>query len=270
MIEHTESAILEVPPSFTTRVEATKAAADNGYRLIREINEGWQQFASTTAPGNIFIAHTMTEPRWWLLSLQHQGVAREFGPSVWSGPATATFAFPTLTALHEAIGRTYRLSVSLPQLPLEAFREQTSALPRQTEAERVVIMRVGQNIFRDALMEYWNGTCPLTGITDPTLLRASHIVPWAECENDSLRLDVYNGLLLSSLWDAAFDSGLISFTEHGVPLVSSALSVCAAAALKLSEGPILRGLATPHEQNLSRHRAKYLPPGNQVLQTRRL
>jgi hypothetical protein len=31
-------------------------------------------------------------------------------------------------------------------------------------------------------------------------------VPWAECD-DAQRLDVHNGLLLSALWDAAFDTG---------------------------------------------------------------
>ena len=30
---------------------------------------------------------------------------------------------------------------------------------------------------------------------------------------DALRLDVHNGLLLSALWDAAFDAGLISFAD---------------------------------------------------------
>ena len=51
---------------------------------------------------------------------------------------------------------------------------------RTTEAERLVVQRIGQNIFRAALMDYWGGRCPITGITDPELLRASHIVPWAE------------------------------------------------------------------------------------------
>jgi hypothetical protein len=27
-------------------------------------------------------------------------------------------------------------------------------------------------------MDYWGACCPLTGITEPGLLRASHIVPW--------------------------------------------------------------------------------------------
>jgi HNH endonuclease len=252
--EHTADIGLEMPPNFTTRVEATKAAADNGYRLIRESPGAWLRFASTTAPDDIFIAHSLSGP--WLLSIQHEGVAREFGLSHHQGPAVCTLAFPSLRDLHHAINRTYRLSVSLPQLPLKSFEEQTSALPRETEAERTVIARVGQDIFRHALMEYWDGTCPLTGITDPALLRASHIVPWAECEDDSLRLNVYNGLLLSSLWDAAFDSGLINFNPEGVPMVSPRLSDKAAAALRLDAAPILHGLTPQHELLLKRHRQR--------------
>ena len=46
------------------------------------------------------------------------------------------------------------------------FRAETAALPRTTEAERLVIQRIRQNVFRDALMDYWGGRCSLTGITD--------------------------------------------------------------------------------------------------------
>jgi putative restriction endonuclease len=35
------------------------------------------------------------------------------------------------------------------------------------------------------------------------LLRASHIRPWAECDDDEQRLDVFNGLLLISALNAA-------------------------------------------------------------------
>jgi predicted restriction endonuclease len=72
-------------------------------------------------------------------------------------------------------------------------------------------------------MDYWGGRCALTGITEPVLLRASHIVPWADC-NDEQRLDVHNGLLLSAFWDAAFDKGLVSFDDNGRPLPSPKLS----------------------------------------------
>jgi predicted restriction endonuclease len=37
-------------------------------------------------------------------------------------------------------------------------------------------------------------------------------------------LDVYNGLLLSVLWDAAFDRGLVTFDDDGRPVFSANLS----------------------------------------------
>src|ERR1019366_8583612 len=120
--------------------------------------------------------------------------------------------------LYGTLERVYKLGVSLPDVPLKAFEKATAELPRTTEAERLTVERIGQNLFRQALIEYWSGRCPLTGITDPALLRASHIVPWAECETDALRLDVHNGFLLSSLWDAVFDAGLVSFTGDGKPI----------------------------------------------------
>ena len=101
------------------------------------------------------------------------------------------------------------------------FEAQTRNLPRATEAERLVIQRVGQDVFRDALMTYWNGRCAVTGVAQPRLLRASHIKPWAMCETDGERLDVYNGLLLAAHLDAAFDAGLISFSDKGAILFSS-------------------------------------------------
>lgn len=55
----------------------------------------------------------------------------------------------------------------------------------------------------------------LTGISDTALLRASHIIPWKDCASDRERLDVHNGLLLSALWDAAFDRGLVTFGDDG-------------------------------------------------------
>lgn len=246
---------IEDPPVFSTQTEATKVAADNGYRLLRGIAGGWLRFGSTTAPFDIFIAYRFTGD--WLLSIEHPGVARELPDSGLRGPGANTIVARTLYELHQALDRTYRLSVSLPTVPLVAFEHETADLPRDTEAERLVVMRVGQDIFRKALMDYWNGTCPLTGITDPALLRASHIVPWSECETDSLRLDVFNGILLSSLWDAAFDGGMITFSCAGVPIVSTALSGYAFRALRLDESPILKGITPAHELMLMRHRAKH-------------
>jgi predicted restriction endonuclease len=163
----------------------------------------------------------------------------------------------SLQELYQTLERVYKLGVSLPDAPLESFKKATAHLPRITEAERMTVQRVGQSLFRDALLEYWNGRCPLTGITDNALLRASHIVPWAECGTDELRLDVHNGLLLSALWDAAFDCGLISFADDGTVLRSPKLTSEAAAALNFDSAVPLDPLTHLHRQNLAHHRTKY-------------
>ena len=248
----------EDPPGFVVRTESQKAAWDNGFRLERRIESGWLHYASTTARGEIWLAGV--SPRGpWLLSIDHPGVAAELAglpASPVPGPGLATFEFDTLTALHDALGRVYRLGVSLPDAPFVRFRAQTSHLPQTTEAERLTVQRIGQDIFRDALMDYWGGSCPITGITDPALLRASHIVPWAECD-DAQRLDVHNGLLLSALWDAAFDTGLVSFANDGTVLANPELSAAVRTALDLDGTPQLPGLRDAHRANLAAHRARH-------------
>jgi hypothetical protein len=249
----------EDPPGFVVRTEAQKAAWDNGFRLERGVESGgWLRYGSTTARGEIWIAGV--PPRGpWLLSIDHPGVAAELGTlqsSPLPGPGLATFEFDTLTALHAALDRVYKLGVSLPDAPLARFRAQTAGLPQTTEVERLVVQRIGQDIFRAALMDYWGARCPITGITDPGLLRASHIVPWAECD-DAQRLDVHNGLLLSALWDAAFDTGLVSFADDGIVLARPELSAPARTALDLERAPRLPNLRYAHRANLHAHRVRH-------------
>lgn len=98
-------------------------------------------------------------------------------------------------------------------------------MPKATEAERLVVKRVGQHIFLERLIDYWRCCCPLTGIVDKPLLRASHIKPWRDCENDAERLDVHNGLLLSALLDAVFDSGLVTFGDDGSSVFRKTLAI---------------------------------------------
>ena len=243
---------------FVVHTEAQKAAWDNGFRLDRGVEGSWLHYTSTTAPGSVWVAGASQRGP-WLLSIDHPGVVAEVGAAAAStvpGPGTATFIYETLTQLHAALDRVYKLAVSLPDAPLLRFRAETAALPRTTGAERLVIQRIGQNFFRDALMDYWGGHCPLTGITEPALLRASHIVPWSDC-NDEQRLDVHNGLLLSALWDAAFDQGLVSFADDGTPRASPALSVTARPALAIDTAPALCGLRDAHRANLAAHRARH-------------
>jgi hypothetical protein len=113
----------------------------------------------------------------WYLGLDHPGVIAELGlPALdLPGPGPSCFAFDTLGALYAVLGRVYELGISLPDGPLETFVAATKALPKATDAERLVVQRVGQDIFRDSLLAYWSGRCPLTGIAESALLRASHI-----------------------------------------------------------------------------------------------
>jgi hypothetical protein len=248
----------EDPPGFVVRTEAQKAAFERGFRIERGIEGPWIHYASTTAPTEIWIAGGGPAGPWFL-GMDHRGVATEFGPGIQlPGPGVSRYVFPTLIGLYDALNRTWRLARSLPTAPLAQFERATAGLPRVTEVERLTVQRVGQDIFRAALLDYWGGRCPLTGISDPALLRASRIVPWAECDTDAHRLDVHNGLLLSALWDAAFDAGLVSFADDGALLTAAALSPVAAGILNNSRmTPAPLSFTDAHQQNMRRHRSRH-------------
>jgi putative restriction endonuclease len=92
-----------------------------------------------------------------------------------------------------------------------------------TEKAAIIKSRIGQGQFRSSLEKKWNSACCITGCKIRAALRASHIKPWKICTNTE-RLDPNNGLLLTASADALFDSGLISFDEHGKLLHSEILS----------------------------------------------
>lgn len=125
-----------------------------------------------------------------------------------------------------------------------------------TEVERLVRQRIGQNKFRDALMDYWGGACAVTGVTIPEVLRASHAKPWAECSTDAERLDVFNGFLLSANLDALFDRFLISFDDQGVLVTAPALAGINLQPLGISPGMKLRWVNALHQPYLSLHRSR--------------
>ena len=90
------------------------------------------------------------------------------------------------------------------------------------------------------------------------LLRASHIIPWADCETDAERLDVGNGLLLSSLWDAAFDAHLVSFADDGPPVAATGLTAKAKDALGFAGANPIGTFTLGHRARLAAHRARTL------------
>lgn len=79
--------------------------------------------------------------------------------------------------------------------------------PPGTEREALVKLRVNQSFFRQRVLSAYDHRCCVTGLTNPNLLVASHIIPWAE--NATHRLDPRNGLCLNALHDRAFDRHLM-------------------------------------------------------------
>lgn len=243
---------IKAPQSFVVREECEKATWQNGFRRKLGEADGWAAFGSTTAPGTIYLAAAGSQGPWFM-ALDHAGVIEELDlpAAQLPGPGIARYAFDTLGQLYGVLPRVYQLAASLPDAPLQEFEAKVKNLPTTTEAERLVVQRIGQNIFRDRLIDYWESRCPLTGITDKALLRASHIVPWKDCTSNAERLDVHNGLLLSALWDAAFDRGLVTFDDEGSPQFSPALSDIGRSALHW-QAPLQ--LTAKHRKKLAWHR----------------
>ncbi len=99
-----------------------------------------------------------------------------------------------------------------PGLAEDAGEELRPPLPaEQTERIVAVRQRLGQDFFRRMVLASWRERCPLTGIDDPRLLNASHIVPWRDDPQN--RLNPRNGICLNTLHDRAFDRHLITFDE---------------------------------------------------------
>jgi hypothetical protein len=114
--------------------------------------------------------------------------------------------------------------------------ESDTASLTTSEREAVVKVRFGQGAFRSSLLDIAGDVCWMSGIEGKELLIASHIQPWAHCEkNPDAKGCTDNGLLLSSLWDAAFDCGLVTFDEEWRVILSPALSESAKKHLGLEE-----------------------------------
>ena len=136
----------------------------------------------------------------------------------------------------------------------DEFKKKTATMPKTTEAERLAVQRVGQGLFRGALLDYWQGKCCVTGLDVPELLRASHIRPWAQCETDEQRLDLFNGLLLAPHLDALFDAGLMTVDAGGVVQLSAKLAAEQRDALGLPAELKVAALRAEHNAYLDFHR----------------
>lgn len=129
--------------------------------------------------------------------------------------------------------------------------------PNKTERAGLVTSRVGQGAYRKRIIHRWEYKCAVTGYDKLDILIASHIVPWADA-NDNERLDVHNGFLLSPTFDALFDKHLISFENSGKIILSETIEKSAFVKIGLSGHEKIRDLSSSNQEYLERHRSKYL------------
>lgn len=243
-------------PIIISRLE--KAATDNGFDQVLEPEGDWLVVASTQCPLRVWVGAFGAAV--FLAAFSQQNVARALGdygtPMAAPMPkgAAGGRTVPDVPALHRLLRRAFQLSKALPNELLHTFEKKVAGLPKTTEAERLVVQRVGQNLFRDGLLDLWEGRCAVTGLAVPALLRASHIKPWADCESDAERLDVYNGILLAPHLDAAFDRGFITVQDDGAIVVSETLDSEARSLLGLDGARGVGGITDGHRSYLPWHR----------------
>lgn len=244
-------------PSAATLTLIEKLAVDNGFdrKLAREGD--WLAFSSTQCPLQVWLRGTEGGAFIAGFSLDNVASAVEIG-SVANAPlpagAVAARAVTSLSELYGLVRRAFQLSRTLPYELLHTFERQIAGLPRSTEAERLVVQRVGQELFRKGLLDYWEGRCAVTGLAVTELLRASHIKPWTDCATDAERLDVFNGLLLAPHLDAAFDCGFITVAGDGVIVVSEHLGEISRQVLGLTDPWRIGRLTDAHRAYLAWHR----------------
>lgn len=133
---------------------------------------------------------------------------------------------------------------------------------QNTETVRLQKARVGQGQFRADLFEVW-GRCPLSGVSTPELLRASHIKPWRVSDRRE-RLDPNNGILLAVHFDCLFDNGFISFDEDGGLLISDRLSDAERAAFPMLDASRRILLTAGHLPYVAHHRTEVFLHGVQM------
>lgn len=183
---------------------------------------------------------------------------------VWNGKALATDAvfgqspgdMPRDNDVRTALlaGATFRSS---PDRDDEVLGSLLLRDDLSTEVKREIKARIGQGRFRAALLQF-HGGCVVTEVTTPSVLRAAHIHRWADCVDDTrARTDLENGLLLTANLDALFESGLVTFDDDGIIVISPRLD--STMRHKLAIHPDMRLRRPPSTRQrvyLQKHRAR--------------
>lgn len=237
-----------------------KAATDAGFDLEPEREGDWWRLRAAGVSGVAWVRPDGAGAE-LALPLAEQLAELDLSPSNGPLPAGARggVGCASPAVLYAALRRVRVLLAQAPPRLRDQLQAKIAAIT-STEVEAVVKQRVGQELFRDALMAYWEGKCAVTGLAIPELLRASHAKPW-KVASDAERLDVHNGLLLAVHLDALFDQGLLAFDATGRGLFSAHVPADVLARLGLTPvGVVLRFVRPSHQPYLAYHREHVFRP----------
>lgn len=228
------------------RIRIEKAAVDCGFERTPVLNDqGVLLLRSAQFADEVLVQ--WAQPTGYLLRASSAHLFAQQPPST-------QLQVHGIEQLYQVLKQAATIARTTPEQLTAQFNATTQHLPKATEAERLVVQRVGQQLFRNALLDYWQGRCCVTGLDVAPLLRASHIKPWAKCASDQERLDVFNGLLLAPHLDALFDGGWISFSDQGDLLISWQLNAKARKQLGIELSWSIPNLTAMHVRYLAHHR----------------
>ena len=246
------------------RVLIEKAGQENGWEYIVDTNDAGVRLASARHAAQATIRKAETDTPWEITipgDLVNKELKRSF-PETNAIPDG--FSVKNKDQLCRILRRAAELAQSLPNQALKIYMAKiekiNSSTIESTETERLIKQRIGQSTFRNALMDYWEGACAVTGIALPEVLRASHAKPWADCNTDAERLDVFNGFLLCANIDALFDRGLITFDQKGDVIYSSSLTTEQKKLLRVDNHMRLKWVSKEHKPYLDWHISNIFRP----------
>ena len=130
-------------PILVSRLE--KVVTDNGFDQGLESEGNWLVFASTQCPLRLWLSAFGDSA--FLAAFSQRNVVRALGEygTAMTAPmpkgAAGGRTVPDVPALHRLLRRAFQLSKALPNELLHTFEKQVAALPKTTEAERLVVQR---------------------------------------------------------------------------------------------------------------------------------
>lgn len=77
---------------------------------------------------------------------------------------------------------------------------------------KVKVRGMQQMIFRQVLLQAYDGRCALSGVGFSEMLDAAHIISWSQCSSD-LKMNPRNGILMLCCYHRLFDAGILSLDE---------------------------------------------------------